>query len=153
MIPTHRGYAKQIGKGVSLKRMMAEFFGEIRMDTGKGKDITPFYCVGSECVIGQVGPPSGSQFPILRRIGTGRTDKGKKGQVCVTFFGDGSSNRGTFHESFQFSASLWKLPIVWICENNKYFHMTSTHKASYCCKEYCRLCKELSNSRDHNRWE
>ncbi len=120
-ISTHRGYAKQIGKGVSLKRMLAEFYGK-RDGYGKGKDSHHFTAMEVN-LVGKWGL-IGSQFPLAVGLGLAAQVKGE-GQVCVILFGDGCSNRGTFHESLNL-ASVWKLPIVWVCENNGYSSTTST---------------------------
>jgi pyruvate dehydrogenase E1 component alpha subunit len=114
-IPTHRGYSKQIGKGVSLKKMLAEFYGK-NDGYGKGKD--SHHLTAKEVnVIGKWGL-IGAQFTIAVGLGISAQAKGQ-GQICAIFFGDGSSNRGTFHEALNLS-SLWKLPILWLCENNRY---------------------------------
>ncbi len=91
---THRGHGHIIAKDGDLNLMMAELFGRY---TG--------YCKGK----------GGSMHIADRNKGILR----KTDQVCVCFFGDGSTNQGTFHESLNM-ASIWKLPIVFVCENNHY---------------------------------
>ncbi len=132
---THRGYAKQIGKGVSLKRMLAEFYGK-KDGYGKGKDSHHFTAMEVN-LIGKWGL-IGSQFPLAVGLGMAAQVKGE-GQVCVVLFGDGSSNRGTFHESLNL-ASVWKLPIVWVCENNGYSSTTpiSRHTAAENIADYAK---------------
>jgi len=115
VIPTHRGYANKIGKGISLKRMLAEFYGKMG-GYSKGKD-SHHMTVKEVNLIGKWGL-IGGQFPIAVGLGVAAQFEGR-GQVCVIFFGDGCSNRGTFHEALNLS-SLWKLPIIWVCENNQY---------------------------------
>jgi TPP-dependent pyruvate/acetoin dehydrogenase alpha subunit len=112
---THRGYSKQIGKGASLTKILAEFYGK-KDGYDKGKD--SHHMTAKE--VGLIGKWGliGAQFPIAVGLGIAAQARGK-GQVCVIFFGDGCSNRGTFHEALNLS-SLWKLPIVWVCENNLY---------------------------------
>jgi acetoin:2,6-dichlorophenolindophenol oxidoreductase subunit alpha len=134
-ISTHRGYSKQIGKGVSLKRMLAEFYG--RQDGyGRGKDSHHFTATEVN-LIGKWGL-IGSQFPLAVGLGLAAQVKGE-GQVCVILFGDGCSNRGTFHESLNL-ASVWKLPIVWVCENNGYSSTTpmSRHTAAENIADYAK---------------
>jgi pyruvate dehydrogenase E1 component alpha subunit len=133
VIATHRGYAHKIAKGVSLERMLAEFYGK-KSGYGKGKDSHHLTAM-EVSFIGKWGL-IGSQFPIATGLGVAAQAEGK-GRVCVIFFGDGSSNRGTFHESLNLS-SLWKLPIVWVCENNQYSmstpvarHTAAENVASY----------------------
>jgi len=117
---THRGYAKPIAKGVSLKKMLAEFYGK-KDGYGKGKDSHHFTAMEVN-LVGKWGL-IGAQFPLAVGLGMAAQAKGER-QVCAIFFGDGCSNRGTFHESLNL-ASLWKLPIIWICENNQYSASTS----------------------------
>ena len=94
---THRGHGHIIAKGGDLNLMMAELFGR---ETG--------YCKGK----------GGSMHIADRDKGLSAKIRGTD-QVCVCFFGDGSTNQGTFHESLNM-ASIWKLPIIFVCENNHY---------------------------------
>ena len=113
---THRGHGHLIAKGGDVKLMMAELFAK---KTGycKGKGGSMHICDLSLGIIGSNGIV-GAGFPIA--VGAGFTAKAKgKGQVCVCFFGDGASNRGTFHESINLT-SVWHLPVVYVCENNLY---------------------------------
>jgi acetoin:2,6-dichlorophenolindophenol oxidoreductase subunit alpha len=113
---THRGHGHVIAKGAELKPMMAELFGK---KTG--------YCKGkggsmhiADMEIGIMGANgiAGGGLPIA--VGAGISAKWRgTDQVCVCFFGDASSNNGTFHESMNL-ASLWKLPVLFVCENNGY---------------------------------
>ncbi|KPJ54103.1 MAG: hypothetical protein AMJ37_00840 [Dehalococcoidia bacterium DG_18] len=115
--PHHRGHglAHIISKGVSPKGFFAEHFGKA---TGLARGIGGFH--GSDPEFGVFGGAGtiGSQFPVSVGWGLAAKKRGK-GQVVVCFFGDGSSNRGTLHEAMNL-ASVWKLPIVWLCENNQY---------------------------------
>lgn len=113
---THRGHGHCIAKGADLNRMMAELFGK--------KD---GYCKGkggsmhiADMNIGMLGAMGivGSGGPIA--VGAALAAKKRKsGQVVVCFFGDAATNTGAFHESANF-ASLYKLPLVFVCENNLY---------------------------------
>jgi TPP-dependent pyruvate/acetoin dehydrogenase alpha subunit len=127
VIATHRGYANKIGKGVSVKKLMADLYGK---EDGycKGRD-THHLTVKELNFIGKWGL-LGAQFPLAAGLGIAAQLNGKQ-QVCLALFGDGCSNRGTFHESMNLSA-LWKLPIVWACENNQYAFTTpiSSHTAA-----------------------
>jgi len=113
---THRGHGHLIAKGGDVKLMMAELFAK---KTGycKGKGGSMHICDLSLGIMGSNGIVGGG-FPIAAGIGVALKMKGT-GQVCVCFFGDGSTNRGTFHESINI-ASIFKLPVVYICENNFY---------------------------------
>jgi len=112
----HRSHGHVIAKGAELKYMMAELFGK---KTG--------YCKGkggsmhiADITIGILGANgiAGGGIPIA--VGSALSSKmRKKDQVTVCFFGDGASNNGTFHEGLNF-ASVHRLPVVFICENNLY---------------------------------
>ena len=113
---THRGHGHCIAKGADLKRTMAEILGK---KTG--------YCKGkggsmhiADFSIGMLGATAvvGAGLPIA--VGAGLSAKLRKtDQVVVCFFGEGASNQGAFHESLNM-ASAWKLPVVFVCENNLY---------------------------------
>ena len=113
---THRGHGHCIAKGAQLKRVMAEILGK---KTG--------YCKGkggsmhiADFSIGMLGATAvvGAGLPIA--AGAGLSIKLRKtNQVVACFFGDGASNQGTFHESINM-ASIWDLPVLFVCENNLY---------------------------------
>lgn len=117
LYPHHRGHglAYIIGKRASLKSFIAEHYGKA---TGGAGGVSGFH--GLEPELGILGGAGtiGSQFPVSTGWGLAAKKRGK-GQVAVCCFGDGSSNRGTLHEAMNLAA-VWKLPIVWICENNLY---------------------------------
>lgn len=113
---THRGHGHLIAKGGNIKLMMAELFSK---KTGycKGKGGSMHICDLSIGIMGANGIV-GAGLPIS--VGVGLAAKMRAdGQVCVCFFGDGASNRGTFHESINM-ASIFKLPVIFVCENNSY---------------------------------
>jgi len=147
MIPTHRGYSKQIGKGVSIKKMLAEFSGK-KDGYGKGKD-SHHFTAKEVNVIGKWGL-LGAQFSIGVGLGISAQAKGD-GQICAIFFGDGASNRGTFHEALNLS-SLWKLPILWICENNRYSSTTlmENHTAAENIADYAKGYRMPGTTLDGN---
>ena len=113
---THRGHGHCIAKGARLDRAMAELMGKA---TG--------YCKGrsgsmhiADFSKGNLGANAivGGGIPIA--VGAGLASKlQNNGRVSVSFFGDGASNEGTFHESLNL-ASVWKLPVIFVCENNMY---------------------------------
>ncbi len=118
---THRGHGHLLAKGGRLKPMMAELFGR---KTGycKGKGGSMHIADFSIGILGANGIV-GAGLPIA--TGAGLSAKMRKsGQVAVCFFGDGASNEGTFHESLNI-ASSWKLPVVYVCENNLYGEFTA----------------------------
>jgi pyruvate dehydrogenase E1 component alpha subunit len=121
---THRGHGHMIAKGADPKLMFAELLGRA---TGycKGKGGSMHIADFSLGILGANGVVAGG-FPIA--VGAGLSIKMRKtDQVVVVFFGDGAANRGTFHEAANMSA-IWKLPVVFVCENNLY---ASTTPSSY----------------------
>jgi len=123
---THRGHGHMIAKGADINRMMAELYGRT---TGycKGKGGSMHIANFSIGVLGANGVVGGG-LPIA--VGAGFGIKMKKGdQVVVAFFGDGASNTGAFHESLNF-ASIYKLPVIFVVENNKYASTASTKETT-----------------------
>ena len=113
---THRGHGHVIAKGAELNPMMAELYGK---KTGycKGKGGSMHIADMDIGIMGANGIAGGG-LPIA--VGAGISAKWQKtDKVAVCFFGDASSNNGTFHESMNL-ASLWKLPVIFVCENNGY---------------------------------
>ncbi len=113
---THRGHGHCIAKGADVKRMMAELFG--RVDG---------YCKGrggsmhiADFAVGMLGANGivGGGLPMAAGAALAAQLEGK-GNVAVCFFGDGAVAEGEFHEALNIS-SVWKLPIVFVCENNQY---------------------------------
>ena len=113
---THRGHGHCIAKGARLDKTMAEILGK---KTG--------YCKGkggsmhiADFSIGMLGATAvvGAGIPIAAGAGLSIKLRGMD-QVVACFFGDGASNQGTFHEGINI-ASVWKLPVIFVCENNLY---------------------------------
>ncbi len=123
---THRGHGHCIAKGADPKFMFAEFFGK---DTG--------YCRGrggsmhiADVASGNLGANGivGGGLPIA--VGAALALKQeRRPNVVVCFFGDGANNEGAFHESLNMAA-IWKLPVVFVCENNKYGMSMSTERST-----------------------
>ena len=121
---THRGHGHMIAKGADIRRMMAELFGK-KDGYCKGKGGSMHIADFGIGVLGANGVVAGG-FPIA--VGAGLSAKLRKtDQVTMCFFGDGASNRGPFHEALNMAA-IWKLPVIFMCENNQY---ASTTSASY----------------------
>jgi pyruvate dehydrogenase E1 component alpha subunit len=119
---THRGHGHCIAKGANLDLMMAELMGK---ETGycRGRGGSMHICDLKLGILGADGIVGGG-IPIA--LGAGLSGQYQEsGRVTLCFFGDGASNQGTFHESLNLAA-LWKLPIVFICENNLYAITTPT---------------------------
>jgi pyruvate dehydrogenase E1 component alpha subunit len=116
IVSTHRGHGHCLAKGASLDKTMAEIMGK---ETG--------YCKGkggsmhiADFSVGMLGATAvvGAGIPIA--TGAGLSIKLRKtDQVVACFFGDGASNQGTFHEGINMAA-IWKLPVLYVCENNLY---------------------------------
>lgn len=116
---THRSHGHYIAKGGDLKSLAAELYCR-RTGCSKGKGGS-MHVVAPE--VGFMGSSSivGGSIPLA--VGTALASKIRKDNgVSVTFFGDGASDEGVFHESLNF-ASIRKLPVIFVCENNLY----STH--------------------------
>jgi 2-oxoisovalerate dehydrogenase E1 component len=113
---THRGHGHALAKGVSPHEVIAELFGRATgCSQGRGGSMHLFKPeVGMMGTSGIVGPC------ILQATGAGYSFKLlKTDQVGVAFFGDGAVNNGAFHEGLNL-ASIWKLPTLFVCENNLY---------------------------------
>ncbi|MCP5157171.1 MAG: thiamine pyrophosphate-dependent dehydrogenase E1 component subunit alpha [Ectothiorhodospiraceae bacterium] len=116
LLGTHRSHGHCLAKGAEMDRMMAELFGKAEGSCGgKGgsmhiADLSLNILGANGIVAGGIGPATGTGLATKIR----GTD-----QVSVCFFGDGASARGTFHEGLLFG-SLWKLPVIYVCENNQY---------------------------------
>jgi pyruvate dehydrogenase E1 component alpha subunit len=119
---SHRGMgiAKTLPKGVPAGVIAAEFFGKA---TGTCRSLSGHRTSYAE--LGVSGPSGSVASDLTMAAGAGIAAKSRgRGQVVAVFFGDGAMNRGTFHTSLLMSAN-WKLPVVWVCENNGYFGPTS----------------------------
>lgn len=116
VIGTHRGHGIAIAKGVPLDKLAAEILGkETGCCKGRGGSMRVAYVDKGllySC------PIVGTGLPLA--VGAGLSIKLRKtNQVAVCFFGDGASNTGDFHEALNL-ASIWRLPVIFICENNMY---------------------------------
>jgi TPP-dependent pyruvate/acetoin dehydrogenase alpha subunit len=117
---THRGHGECLAKGADINAMMAEFFGKSSgVCKGKAGDMHV-----ADFNVGEIAatPIVGSGLPLAVGAALSAKMRGTD-QVAVPFFGDGANNQGTFHESLNL-ASIWKLPVVFVCENNLYAEST-----------------------------
>lgn len=113
---THRGHGHALAKGMPPRELMAELFGrQTGCSRGRGGSMHLFSPeIGMMGTSGIVGPC------ILQACGGGYSFKIlKTDNVAVAFFGDGATNNGAFHEGLNM-ASIWKLPVLFICENNQF---------------------------------
>lgn len=116
LVITHRGHGSSIAKGADVNIMMAELMGKTAgYNKGKGGSIHVANLeqgnLGANGIVGG-GLPIATGAALAQKMQ-------KTGKVVLCFFGDGASNEGVFHESLNM-ASIWKLPIVYVCVNNKY---------------------------------
>src|SRR5690606_11548858 len=116
IVSHHRGHGHCIAKGADLTRMAAELFGR---ETGYSKGLGGSMLIadiergilGANGIVGAgIGLGTGAALSAKLR---------RSGQICVVFFGDGASNEGIFHEALNM-ASVWKLPVVFVLENNQF---------------------------------
>ena len=115
IVTTHRSNGHCIGKGVDIKKMMAELLGkETGLCRGRGGDMHFDDHINHVICTSIVG----EGIPIAVGIALAFKMK-KKNSVVLCFFGDGASNQGVFHEGLNL-ASIWKVPLVFVCENNLY---------------------------------
>jgi pyruvate dehydrogenase E1 component alpha subunit len=123
---TYRGHGHAIAKGVPLKMLMAELFGK---STGscKGLGGSMHAAMYPEKGLLYATAIVGSGIPIAAGVALALHQAGKR-QVVMTFFGDGASNTGAFHEGMNLS-SVWKLPVIFVCENNLYAMSTRADQA------------------------
>ena len=119
---THRGHGHCIAKGVDVKAMMAELFGRVT-GTNRGKGGSMHIADVDKGMLGANGIVGGG-IPLVTGAALTAQVLGKD-NVAVGFFGDGATNQGQFHESLTM-ASNWKLPVVYVCENNGFGEFTPT---------------------------
>ncbi|MCX6064309.1 MAG: thiamine pyrophosphate-dependent dehydrogenase E1 component subunit alpha [Chloroflexi bacterium] len=121
---THRGHGHIIAKGGRVEPMMAEVMGKVTgYCRGKGGEMhiadVSLGILGANGIVGGgLGIAAGSAFTAKRE---------GKGRVSVAFFGDGAINQGIWYETANI-AVLWKLPLIYVCENNQYTEFTNSKK-------------------------
>ena len=126
VLTAYREHGHALAKGCDPKRVMAELFGRVTgLCKGKGGsmhlfDVKRNFLGGYAIVGGQIALAVGVGFAINYE---------KRDQVVLCFFGEGAINTGIFHESLNMAA-LWKLPVIFICENNRYGMGTPVERAS-----------------------
>jgi len=126
VLSTHRGHGHMVAKGADTSRMMAELYAK-RTGSCKGKGGSMHIADASVGVLGANGVVAGG---LSVAAGVGLSIKQRRsGQVCLCFFGDGAANRGPFHEALNL-AVIWKLPVIFLCENNGWASSTPHRYAS-----------------------
>ena len=122
---THRGHGHAIAKGVDVARMMAELFGR-DSGTNRGKGGSMHIADTSAGMLGATGVV-GAGIPIALGAALSARTRGTR-QVAVAFFGDGAMGQGVVYECLNMSA-IWRLPLVFVCENNLYAESTPVEYA------------------------
>ena len=121
VLSTHRGHGHMIAKGADTSKMMAELYAK-RTGSCKGKGGSMHIADASVGVLGANGVVAGG---LTLAAGVGLSIRQRRSnQVCLCFFGDGAANRGPVHEAVNL-AVIWKLPVIFLCENNGWASTTS----------------------------
>jgi TPP-dependent pyruvate/acetoin dehydrogenase alpha subunit len=127
LLSTHRPHCHAVAKGCSLEAVLTEMMGRVTgCSGGLGggmQYLDPdhnFYC----------GSIVGSNLPIATGFGLAMKQQ-KLDRICMCIFGDGASNTGSFHEALNLAA-IWKLPIVFVCENNQFAEAMPVHEFVAC---------------------
>jgi pyruvate dehydrogenase E1 component alpha subunit len=121
LVTTYRGLHDHIAKGVPLRPLLAEMLGRAA-GTGKGKG-GPMHVVWPETGLMLTTGVVGSGLPIAAGLGWASQRHGD-GRVTLASFGDGATNIGAFHEACNLAA-VWRLPVVFLCQNNGYGEHTA----------------------------
>ncbi|GII78497.1 pyruvate dehydrogenase E1 component subunit alpha [Sphaerisporangium rufum] len=122
----HRGHAHALAKGVPPERLMAELYGRSDgVSRGKGGSMH-----ATDLRRGFLGTMAivGSSIPVATGVALANKVRGRD-DVCVAFFGDGAVNQGVLYESLNLAA-LWRLPVIFVCENNSYAITTAVGDAT-----------------------
>lgn len=136
LVTTYREHVHALVRGISPRAVMAELFGR-RDGCCKGMGGSMHLFDRERRFMGGYGIV-GETFPIATGIGYSILLRDLP-EVVVCFFGDGAVNQGTFHEAMNMAA-LWKLPILFVCENNHYQIGTEIHRHSAVVEVYKRAC-------------
>ena len=123
---THRGHGHAIAKGQDINTMMAELLAkETGVCRGRGGSMHM-----ADVNLGSLGANGVVSGGLPLSVGAGLSIRLRgTDQVCICFFGDGASNEGAFHESINMAA-VWKLPVIYLCENNQYGMSMSLRRAN-----------------------
>ena len=115
LLSTHRPHGHAVAKGVPVESVLTEMMGRRTGCSGGLGGGMQYIDAANNFFCGSI---VGSNMPIATGFGLAIKQK-KLGRVCVCLFGDGASNTGAFHEALNLAA-IWKLPILFVCENNQY---------------------------------
>lgn len=122
---THRGHGHCIAKGVEVHRMMAELYGKVT-GTNRGKGGSMHI---TDVRVGMLGVNPIVGMGVTHAVGAALSAKVRRtSQVAVAFFGEGAASFGAVHEAMNLAA-IWKLPVIFVCENNRYSQSTPVEYA------------------------
>ncbi len=146
VITGYRDHIHAIKAGVPPKEVMAELYGkETGSSKGRGGSMHIFdptvNFMGGYALVGQ-------PFPLAAGLALGAKMKGTD-QIAICFLGDGANNQGTFHETLNM-ASLWNLPVLFVCENNLYAIGTVIHRSTVVQDQYKRVSGYGIESSQHD---
>ena len=131
---THRGHGHTIAKGGDMNAMMAELYGKVT-GTNKGKGGSQHIADFKIGMLGANGIVGGGYALAVGAALAARLQN--TGAISVVFFGDGAANRGTFHEAANMAAA-WKLPVIFVCENNGIASATTTDEGQQSVQDFVR---------------
>ena len=136
VITGYRDHVHAIKAGAPPREVMAELYGkETGSSRGRGGSMHIFdptaNFMGGYALVGQ-------PFPLAAGLGLACKHK-KTDQIAICFLGDGANNQGTFHETMNM-ASVWKLPVLFVCENNQYAIGTRIDRSTAVVDQYKRMC-------------
>ncbi len=128
IVSNHRGHGHLLARGLDPARVFAELMGR-RTGYCGGRGGSQHMCAMDHAFLGTNGITAGG-IPIAAGAALALQMQ-KSDRIVLAFFGDGAVNQGTFHESLNL-ASLWKLPVVFVCENNQYGMSMSVRRSTAC---------------------
>jgi pyruvate dehydrogenase E1 component alpha subunit len=136
VVTGYRDHVHAIKTGAPPREVMAELYGkETGSSKGRGGSMHIFDAsqnfMGGYALVGQ-------PFPLAAGFALGAKHKGR-GQIAIWFLGDGANNQGTFHETMNM-ASVWDLPVLFVCENNQYAIGTEISRSTAVLDQYKRMC-------------
>lgn len=135
MTCTYRGHGHAIAKGLSVRAAMAEMLGKAT-GCSKGKGGSMHFTDPS---VGLLGANAIVAAGLPHAAGAGLAAQLQKlDRVALTYFGEGAVNQGVFHETLNLAA-IWKLPVIFVCENNLYSEMTPSHETTSVVETYKRV--------------
>lgn len=146
VITGYRDHVHALKAGAPAREVMAELYGkETGSSRGRGGSMHIFdpsvNFMGGYALVGQ-------PFPLAAGLALACKHKGTK-QIAICFLGDGANNQGTFHETMNM-ASVWKLPVLFVCENNQYAIGTRIDRSTAVVDQYKRVCSYDIPSSQHD---